>query len=388
VGLPRRSGAKAAAVAAAVLTAYVAGLVSSGWLTASPRRGTDSGVLDDAARRIASSSANPVSEHDLDAAAVQGMLRALGDKWSAYYTPSEFAQFEETLDGRYTGIGVWVRRASDGRLLLSSVQEHSPAALAGLRVGDELVEVAGHPVTGMSVASAVALLRGEPGSRVALVLRHGGGVFRRVLRRVAIENDDVTVDTVAPDVGRIRVAAFTNGVGRQVREGLATLRARRVRGVVLDLRDNPGGLLVEAVETASSFLDGGAVVSYQRRGGSPQVLDALGHGDTATPLAVLVNGGTASAAEIVAGALQDRGRAVVIGSHTFGKDTVQEPTLLSDGSAVEITVGRYLTPSGRAIDGIGIEPDIEVPQAAPSSVATQRAVQVVTGLLADVGGRG
>jgi len=193
-------------------------------------------------------------------------------------------------------------------------------------------------------------------------------------------------------VGRITVPAFTSGVGHEVREGLETLRAAHATGVVLDLRGDPGGRLDEAVETASAFLDGGQVVSYLRRDGRPQRLDAVGQGDTATPLVVLVDGGTASAAEVVAGALQDRGRAVLVGSRTFGKGTVQEPARLSDGSQLELTVARYTTPGGRSPEGVGLEPDIEVAPGSPPEVALHRGVEVLVGLLADAagasGGRG
>jgi carboxyl-terminal processing protease len=159
-------------------------------------------------------------------------------------------------------------------------------------------------------------------------------------------------------------------------------------GIVLDLRGNPGGLLDEAVEVASSFLDGGPVVSYERRGKAPRTLQAFSGGDVTTPLVVLVDAATASAAEVVAAALQDRNRAVVVGSRTFGKGTVQEPSRLSDGSGLELTVGRYLTPSGRTIEGVGLEPDVAVPATEPAAVAERRAIEVLTGLVAALDGTG
>ena len=186
-----------------------------------------------------------------------------------------------------------------------------------------------------------------------------------------------------PRVGRITISSFDRGVGRDVRSAVQRLRSEHVAGVVLDLRGNPGGLLDEAVETASAFLDGGPVVSYARRGVAPVRLDAVGTGDVSTSLVVLVDGGTASAAEVVAGALQDRGRAVLVGSRTFGKGTVQEPRRLSDGSALELTVADYATPSGRSVDGVGLVPDIDVATGSAPDVAVRRAVQVLTGLVAD-----
>jgi carboxyl-terminal processing protease len=173
-----------------------------------------------------------------------------------------------------------------------------------------------------------------------------------------------------------------------VKARIAAAERDHVKGIVLDLRDDPGGLLTEAVATASAFLAGGPVVSYVRRGSAPKILDATGKGDTSIPLVVLVNGGTASAAEIVAGALQDRGRAVIVGSQTFGKGSVQAPNQLSDGSAIELTVGHYLTPSGRSLDGVGITPDVLVGAGTPDSVIYQQAVEVLSGLTADGGSSG
>jgi len=190
----------------------------------------------------------------------------------------------------------------------------------------------------------------------------------------------VSTVMVTPQVGRIVVPTFTRGTGRQVRQAVATLHDRRATGIVLDLRHNAGGLLSESVETTSVFLSGGHVVTYNRRDERPQRLDAVGHGDTTTPLVVLVDGGTASGAEVVAGALQDRGRAVIVGSRTFGKGSVQEPHRLSDGSSLALTVARYSLPSGRSIEGVGIEPDIDV--VLPGAMVG-RALEVLIGLRAD-----
>ncbi|MGH8970399.1 MAG: S41 family peptidase, partial [Actinomycetes bacterium] len=159
-------------------------------------------------------------------------------------------------------------------------------------------------------------------------------------------------------------------------------------GLVLDLRDNPGGLLDEAVDVASVFLDGGPVVSYDTRGKPQKTLEAYAGGDLTTPLVVLVNPATASAAEVVTAALQDRNRAVVVGARTYGKGSVQEPSRLSDGSALELTVGRYVTPAGRSLDGVGVEPDVVVPDTEAPEVAEQRAIEVLSGLLAAADGTG
>lgn len=378
---------RAAAVVAVVAAAYGAGVLTGEGVA--PRHpATGRSVLDEAEERIAAQAAHPVSRDELERAAVQGMLGALDDRWSSYWEPADFARFQQVLEGRYTGVGVWIRRAADGSLRVASVQSGSPAAQAGVLIGDQLASVGGRPVNGRSVADVVAALRGDAGTAVDLGLRRGSRTLAVHLRRVALADDDVTVSRLSGSVVRLRVSAFTRGVGRWVRDEVARQRARHVGGIVLDLRDNPGGLLDEAVETASAFLDGGPVVSYSRRGSTPRVLDALGNGDTVTPLVVLVDGGTASAAEVVAAALQDRGRAVIIGSRTFGKGSVQEPSQLSDGSALELTVGRYFTPKGHSLDGVGIIPDVEVSVDAAPGSAEQRAVEVLSGLLADTGSAG
>jgi carboxyl-terminal processing protease len=237
------------------------------------------------------------------------------------------------------------------------------------------------------VSDAAARLRGRPGTTVSLVVTRAGASRTLQMVRRDFGTEDVTLTRLRGGVTIVKVAAFSRGVGREVRQGLAADPSAHARGVVLDLRDDPGGLLDEAVETASDFLDGGPVVSYERRNQPAQTLSALTPGDTSTPLVVLVDRGTASAAEIVAAALQDRSRAVVVGSRTFGKGSVQEPTKLSDGSAIELTVGRYLTPSGRSLDGVGVDPDVLVPDGQPT-VAEQRALDVLSGLLAALGGGG
>lgn len=391
--LSRRGLAVGAAVAA-VAAAFVGGVVTGSAGRPAASRPSAGGLLDEVADRIATQSVLPVDREALDRAAVQGMLSALGDKWSAYYNTTDYEQFRDALNGRYSGVGLWVRRDGDGPLLVSSVLPGSAAAGAGVTVGDEVVAVAGRPVVRRSVIDVVASLRGSSGTTVSVTLRRAGDTRQVSLRRDPIAAADVAVDKVAPTVTRVRVTAFTHGVAKDVRSAISRLGSTGSKGVVLDLRGNPGGLLDEAVDTASVFLDGGPVVSYARRDEPVRKLDATGHGNVTTPVVVLVDGGTASAAEIVAGALQDRGRAVVIGSRTFGKGSVQEPAKLSDGSALELTVARYLTPKGRSLDGIGLEPDIEVAAGPISPVSTDQAVtrgvEVLTSLLADArtAGRG
>ncbi|MEV6110935.1 S41 family peptidase [Streptomyces sp. NPDC052109] len=300
-----------------------------------------------------------------------------GDRWGAVYSEGEYQEFQEALDGRYTGVGLWARRERDGRIDVTRVQPGSPAAEAGIRKGDRLRSVDGSRVDGRPVTDVVSLLRGDAddaaaGTPVTLGLQRGTRAWTETLRRASLSTDSVTVRKLPGGVTVIKIAAFTKGSGDAVRA--AVRRAPADGGIVLDLRGNSGGLVTEAVETASAFLDGGLVATYDVDG-AQRSLHADAGGDTTRPLVTLVDGGTMSAAEMLTGALQDRGRAVVIGSRTFGKGSVQMPTDLPDGSVAELTVGHYRTPSGHAVDGRGITPDLD---AGPDTL--KRAEAVLTGL--------
>ncbi|MFN8168026.1 MAG: S41 family peptidase [Candidatus Nanopelagicales bacterium] len=382
---PLRKAGRAALVVGLVLAAYGGGVLTGVVGSRGGETPAASGVLDEAADRIMADAARPVSREQLDRAAVEGMLKALGDRWSSYFQASEYTSFQAGLDGRYSGIGVWLRSAQDGEVYLGSVQPGSPADTAGLVAGDRLVAVGGDEVGSLSLSKVAAKLRGDAGTRLRLTVERDGQPVSISVRRDELASDDVEVTRLKGDVEVVRITAFTRGVGAAVRKAVDASTAAgqgASSGVVLDLRGNPGGLLTEAVEVASAFLDGGAVVSYEKRGEPVHHLDAVGTGDTTVPVVVLVDGGTASAAEVVAAALQDRNRAVVVGSRTYGKGSVQEPKALSDGSAIELTVGRYLTPSGRSIDGVGIEPDVAVASRAGAATAEQRALEVLRGLVA------
>jgi carboxyl-terminal processing protease len=374
-------------VLALMAVAYVGGVVT-GVVGSNDKAAPRTGVIDEAADRIASKAARPVDRKALERAAVEGMLKVLGDRWSTYYGASQYTSFQDALDGHYSGVGLWLAAAPAGAVRIGSVLAGSPAARAGLRSGDVVESVASQQVRTAGVTRVAQLLRGRADTKVRVVVRRGAAIQDLSLTRATVVSDDVVVEHLHGDISRIQVRAFTSGVGREVRDALAVAGDHGSGGVVLDLRDDPGGLLTEAVEVASVFLDGGPVVSYERRGRAPTTLDAAAGGDLTTPVVVLVNSATASAAEVVTAALQDRNRAVVVGSRTYGKGSVQEPSRLSDGSALELTVGRYLTPSGRSVDGVGIEPDVLVsPQLAPE-VAERRAIEVLTGLVAALGGTG
>lgn len=375
----RRLGIAVGSVVALTAT-FVLGVVAGAGSRPDSEHPAGAGVLDDAASAIEGSALQSVDRATLDAAAIKAMLGAAGDPWGSWADSASGT-------GPYTGVGLWIR-SDGGTLRVSRVADGSPAARNGVEVGDELRAVDDRTTRGLLPSEVAASLRGLPGTTVTLVLRRGTALRSLALTRTEVSATGVTTSRITPHVARIVVPVFGRGAGREVRDALIRLRGQGVTGIVLDLRGDPGGLLSEAVETASAFLDGGPVVRYTRRGDGPRELDAGAPGDTRTALVVLVDGGTASAAEVVAGALQDRGRAVVVGSRTFGKGSVQEPHRLSDGSSLDLTVARYTLPSGRSVEGVGIEPDIEVAPTDSADAVVRRAVEVLSGLRADAGGLG
>ncbi|WP_063735149.1 S41 family peptidase [Streptomyces sp. RTd22] len=319
--------------------------------------------------------------------AARDVVSRSGDRWGAVYSAREYEGFRQHLDGAYVGIGVSARVGTGGRIEVDRVQPGSPADRAGLRAGDRLLSVDGTKSTGRPVTEVVSRLRGHTGrlagTPVTLGVERDGHRWRQSLHRARLATEPVTVDRVgdraADHLGdrrrgavRIKVDSFTKGSGEEVRR--AVRQVPQGDGILLDLRGNSGGLVTEAVTAASSFLDGGLVATYDVRG-EQRVLDARPGGDITSPLVVLVDGGTMSAAELLTGALQDRGRAIVVGSRTFGKGSVQMPSKLSDGSVAELTVGHYRTPAGRTVDGQGITPDLTVHgDDGPSAEARARTV--------------
>ncbi|MEU4151374.1 S41 family peptidase [Streptomyces sp. NPDC026659] len=371
----------------AALALVFAGVLAAGAVTGSlPEDGQEreseaargsapSGVAHHEAVRRAAAEAMAAGESPTEAA--ERAVSRSGDRWAAVYSSGEYAEFQEALDGEYTGVGLWARRGRDGRIEVTRVRSGSPAAGAGIRRGDGLRSVDGRAVEGLPVTEVVSLLRGDAedaaaGTPVVLGIGRGDRAWSLTLHRARLSTDPVTVTRPVAGVAVVRVAAFTKGSAGAVRD--AVRRAPAGTGVVLDLRGNSGGLVTEAVSTASAFLDGGLVATYDVDG-AQRALHAASGGDTARPLVVLVDGGTMSAAEMLTGALQDRGRAVVIGSRTFGKGSVQMPTDLPDGSVAELTVGHYRTPLGHAVDGRGITPDLDA-----GAGALERAETVLTGL--------
>ncbi|MFF2407437.1 S41 family peptidase [Streptomyces sp. NPDC058092] len=332
---------------------------------------------------VADAAARAVADGKSGKEAAEEVVSRSGDRWGAVYDERQYEEFEQALDGSYTGVGIAARRSAEGRVEVARVQPGGPADRAGIEPGDLLRTVDGHRVDERPVAEVVALLRGDrteasAGSTVVLGVQRGAALRTETLRRARLTTEAVSVRHIGPDRSDpspavlIEVDSFTRGSGDRVRDAVRDAPAGA--GVLLDLRGNSGGLVTEAVTAASAFLDGGLVATYDVHG-EQRALYAQPGGDTVRPLVVLIDGGTMSAAELLTGALQDRGRAVTVGSRTFGKGSVQMPSKLPGGSVAELTVGHYRTPAGRGVDGRGITPDLAV-----TSRAERRAETVLSGL--------
>ncbi|MFB7354746.1 S41 family peptidase [Streptomyces gardneri] len=366
----------------AVLTLVFTGVLATAAATGSlPRRDAAGAESPDVARTstvdraaLNRAAAAAMADGKSGKQAAEEFVSRSGDRWGAVYDKKEYADFEQALDGTYTGVGLSAGRDAEGRVKVTRVQAGGPAERAGLRAGDRLVSVDGRPVGGLSVSEVVSLLRGDgvPGSAVALRVERGRSAWTETLRRARLATDPVTVRRLDDGAVLIKVAAFTKGAGARVRD--AVRDAPTGAGVLLDLRGNSGGLVAEAAVAASAFLDGGLVATYDVEG-EERAVYADGGGDTGRPLVALIDGGTMSAAELLTGALQDRGRAVTVGSRTFGKGSVQMPSALPDGSVAELTVGHYRTPAGHTVDGRGITPDLTA-----AEKAEERARTVLSGL--------
>jgi len=310
--------------------------------------------------KILTKNPTPLKKNVLEQAAIEAVLKASGDQWANYFPQESVKNLTQTLEGRYSGIGIWLRKSKSGVLEVSSVQSNSPAARAGIKVLDTLVDIDGVAMDGASLATAVAALRGVANTKLQIGVERNQEQIRFEITRESIFNGDVVAYQLATKVIYIQISSITSQVASEV--AIALAKYPHQGGIVLDLRDNPGGLLFVAVDVASLFLNGGTIVSYSRKDDSTLVLESNNSVADVAPMTVLINRSTASSAEVIAGALQDRNRAVIIGEKSYGKGTVQEIIELVDGSKLEITVGKYRTPNGRVIDQVGIAPDLLVPE--------------------------
>lgn len=320
-----------------------------------------------------------VDQDKLIYGAIRGMVRTL-DPHSDYLDPEEFRVLASDTRGRFGGVGVEID-VRDGWLTVSAVFPDGPAQRAGVRVGDRFVSIDGVRARDMPIEEAVRRMRGEPGTQVHVALRRSDDApaVEATLTREIISVDAIEARLLEDGTLYVRLRIFqettTNELSDVLDEAMESTRGRGgLRGVLLDMRDNPGGLLDQAISVADEFLEQGDIVSTRGRGGRELSVAAARKSGTRPdwPMVVLVNGYTASAAEIVAGALHDHGRALIVGTRTFGKGSVQNIIELPDASALKLTVARYYTPRGRSIQAEGIEPDVVIEQAASPAIDRPR----------------
>lgn len=325
----------------------------------------DRGLIDEVVDLVRSEYVETVTGEDLERAAVEGLVESL-DPHSAFLDAAEYEEMRVSTAGSYTGVGIEVE-AREGRVVIVAPIEGSPAARAGLRAGDVILEVDGRPVEHDDLAATVDHMRGFVGSRVRLAVMRKG---EQQPLRFELERSEVRLHTVesallADGIGYVRIRQFSEATPHDLGLALAGLQTERslpLAGLVLDLRDNPGGVLEASVAVADQFLDQGLIVRADGRTPEARFELRATPGDSlqAAPMVVLVDAGSASGAEIVAGALRDHGRATLMGSRTYGKGSVQTVMPLRGGQALKLTTSRYFTPSGTSIHGRGLQPDVQL----------------------------
>ncbi len=318
--------------------------------------------------RVKAAYVEPVDDKTLLENAIKGMLSNL-DPHSAYLEPEAFADLQESTSGEFGGLGIEVGM-EDGFVKVVSPIDDTPASKAGIQPGDLIVKIDGQPTKGLSMMEAVEKMRGKAGSEIELTLvRDGGRPFDLTLTRAVIKVRSVKSQMLEDGYGYLRISQFQVNTGEEVGKTLTKLRQengnKKLRGLVMDLRNNPGGVLQAAVEVADHFLKNGLIVYTEGRLANSELRFNADPADASegVPLVVLINGGSASASEIVAGALQDHKRAVLMGTDSFGKGSVQTVLPLNNDRALKLTTALYFTPNGRSIQAQGIVPDIEVARA-------------------------
>ena len=327
----------------------------------------DARMLADVLERVKHDYVNPVDDHQLLQAAIRGMVSSL-DPYSAYLDGDEYDEVKISSSGQYSGVGIEVSM-EDQEVVVVSPFEGSPAAAAGIRPGDVISTIDGVPVNTSNLADTIGRMRGKEGTTVKIgILREGSAEpLQFTLKRSRVELHSVKAELLEPGMGYVRVSQFSETTGDDLDLALKDLRKRNgaaLKGLVLDLRNNPGGVLEAAVAVSDAFLDAGVIVTAKGRTPESKFeMDATpGDALKGAPIVVLINGGSASAAEIVAGALKDNHRAKLMGRTTFGKGSVQTVIPLSGDRAIKLTTSLYYTPSGISINHRGIAPDIELPR--------------------------
>ncbi|MGA1255968.1 MAG: S41 family peptidase [Candidatus Nanopelagicaceae bacterium] len=355
----------------AVLAILITSLVFAIGIQVGESRNSSS--VDEAIKSVVESSAKDIDRDVLERAAIEGVLKASGDEWANYFPREALETFEAQSSNSFTGIGIYLSKSRGGVIKITSIQEGSPAANSDLAIGDELIEVNGTQVTGASLASTIALIRADIGKRVDLLVGRNEQRILASIKTGKVQAKSVELTQVSSSVALVEIASFISGTASELSEALKS--ANYKSGVIIDLRNNSGGLVEEAVAVAEQFIGSGIIVSYKVNE-SEKVFRAVNSNPIKVPVVVIINRNTASSAEILAGAFQDRNRGVVIGERSYGKGSVQELISLDDGSKLELTVALFLTPSGRIIEEVGITPDLAV---APAEIGL-KSLQVLGGL--------
>jgi carboxyl-terminal processing protease len=320
--------------------------------------------------------------------AIKGLIEALDDEYSGYVEP-RFSAFVNDLSGEIQGIGVVItKRESDGLIEVSTVLQGTPAENAGVRQGDLFIVVDGEDVTDVSTTELAARVRGQQGTMVNITMRRGEEEIEFSIERARIVIPNIETDIVGDNIAYIRLNEFTANARQDLDRALAETDALNRSGLILDLRNNPGGLLSSAVNVASAFLERGDIVLYETFGdGTEEIFEANGSSvNLNTPFVILVNGSSASGSELVVGAWQDNGIGTVIGETTFGKGTVQTQNSLTNGGSVRLTIARWLRPNREWIHGVGITPEIVVewtPEAREADPETDPQLNAAIELIAE-----
>jgi len=303
----------------------------------------------------------PSSEDSQTAGAISGLLESLDDPYAMYFDPEHFEYFNEQNDGEFFGIGVTISQREE-TVFVVSVMEDTPAEEVGLEADDEIVSIDGVKRERWDLDEVVSRIRGPEGTTVSVEVYRPDEerTFQFEITRARINIPNVMSRLEGENVGYVRLLNFNSHAVQDLREAIGDLTSQGAEGFVLDLRDNPGGLLDASVDVASLFVEDGVIVRVETREDIVEEHRATGDTATSAPVAVLINANSASASEIVAGALQDHDRATIVGETSFGKGSVQTVARLSFGGAIKYTMAHYLTPQGRTIDGVGVVPDVEV----------------------------
>lgn len=293
--------------------------------------------------------------------AIKGMFESLGDPYSVYMTKEEFKNFNESTKGSYGGIGVIVSRSEDGYVTVVAPIEDTPGEKAGLKTNDKIIKVDDKDIVGIDLEEAVALMKGKKGTKVTLTVMRDNvrepKIFEIIREEIILKT--VKSNMMENNIGYIRITMFDEDTGSEFKKALKELTSQNMKGLILDLRQNPGGFINQCVDVADELLDEGLVVYTEDKAKKREDYKS-GKGKLEVPFVVLIDEGSASASEIISGAIKDRKAGLLIGVKTFGKGLVQSIEQLKDGSGIKLTTQKYYTPNGISINKIGIQPDIEV----------------------------